>query len=110
MGAGGTLKGLSIAGIGVGASAIEGLVITGFGAGTDDFKGLALAPAYFVINPGGEMRGVSIAAWNRIQGTQRGLSIGLLNVADELHGLQLGLINIARNTGWCPGAVAAPPK
>jgi hypothetical protein len=76
---------------------VEGLVLTGFGAGSEDFHGVSIVPAYFVITPGGTMEGVSIAAWNRIQGEQRGLTIGLLNVADELHGVQIGLINIARN-------------
>jgi hypothetical protein len=27
----------------------------------------------------------------------RGLTIGIVNIAQELHGLQLGLVNIARN-------------
>lgn len=46
---------------------------------------------------GGTLRGVSVSAVNRIRGQQRGLTIGIVNIAEELHGLQLGLVNIARN-------------
>ena len=31
------------------------------------------------------------------EGVQRGLAIGIVNFAEELHGAQIGLINIARN-------------
>ena len=43
------------------------------------------------------MRGASVSAYNRIQGRQHGLTIGIVNIADELHGVQFGLINIAKN-------------
>jgi hypothetical protein len=32
-----------------------------------------------------------------VAGSQRGLTIGLLNYAKELHGIQLGVLNIAGN-------------
>ena len=47
--------------------------------------------------PGGTLRGASVSAFNNIEGTQHGLTIGLLNIAGELNGVQLGVINIARN-------------
>jgi hypothetical protein len=56
-----------------------------------------VAPAYFRIETAGVLRGMSVAAFNDIRGEQRGLCIGLLNIANELHGLQVGVINIARN-------------
>jgi hypothetical protein len=97
-GVGGQLKGLAVAGVGVGASRITGVVLSGVGAGAEDVHGFVLAPAYFKISEGGSLRGVSVSAFNDLRdGTQRGLTIGLLNIADELHGLQIGLINIARN-------------
>jgi hypothetical protein len=43
------------------------------------------------------LQGVGVSAFNRVLGEQRGLTIGLLNIANELHGLQVGVINIARN-------------
>jgi hypothetical protein len=73
------------------------VVLSGAAAGGDDVRGLVIAPAYFRIADGGVLRGVTFAAVNDIRGEQRGLCIGLVNVADELHGLQVGLVNIARN-------------
>ncbi|NIQ51932.1 MAG: hypothetical protein GWM92_00265, partial [Gemmatimonadetes bacterium] len=60
-------------------------------------RGLVVAPAYFNVVEDGTFRGVSVSAFNRIQGRQNGLTIGILNIAEELHGLQIGLVNIARN-------------
>jgi hypothetical protein len=57
---------------------------------------VAAAGAYVRIE-NGQLRGVSIAGYNDVRGRQRGLSIGLYNYARVLHGLQLGLINVARN-------------
>lgn len=97
-GVGGELKGLAVAGVGVGASRITGVVLSGVGAGAQDVHGFVVAPAYFKISDGGALRGVSVSAFNDLRdGTQHGLTIGLVNIANELHGLQIGLINIARN-------------
>lgn len=60
-------------------------------------RGLVLAPGYFTVTEDGSFRGVSVSAVNRIRGRQSGITIGILNIAEELHGLQIGLINIARN-------------
>lgn len=97
VGAGGELRGLAIGGVGVGAPRISGVVLTGVAGGGQDVRGLVVAPAYFKIEDGGTLRGVSVSAFNDVRGSQRGLSIGLLNIADELHGLQVGVLNIARN-------------
>jgi len=73
-------------------------VLSGVGAGGETVRGLIVAPAYFKIVEGGSFRGVSVSAFNDMrQARQHGLSIGLLNIAEELHGVQIGLINIARN-------------
>jgi hypothetical protein len=45
---------------------------------------------------GARFEGVGISAFNQILGTQKGLTIGLVNYAWTLHGVQLGLINIVR--------------
>ena len=95
--AGRELKGVAIGGVGVGAPRITGLMIAGIGVGAEQARGVVIAPAYFKVEPGGMMRGVSVSAFNDIRGRQHGLTIGLLNIADELHGVQIGLINIARN-------------
>jgi hypothetical protein len=53
-----------------------------------------------------EARGVTIAAYNEIRGPQHGLAIGVFNSADELHGVQLGVLNRAKNNRppfrWLP--------
>jgi hypothetical protein len=44
----------------------------------------------------GRVTGVTISAFNHIKGEQFGLSLGLLNFAWEVNGVQVGLINIAQ--------------
>ena len=95
VGAGGTLRGLSVAGIAVGAPRISG-VAAALAIGGQEVRGVVLAPAWFKIERG-EVRGVSISSFNQIKGVQRGLAIGIVNYAWELQGVQVGLINIARN-------------
>jgi hypothetical protein len=96
IGSGGEVRGLSIAGAGVGGPKLSGMVIAGLAAGTAEFNGGAIAPLYFRIERDGSMRGVSVSAFNRLSGVQHGLTIGVLNIAEELRGVQIGLLNIAR--------------
>lgn len=95
IGTGGRLKGVSIAGVGVGAPRIEGLAVAA-AAGGKEVIGVVLAPVFFRIEDDGELHGASISAVNRIRGSQRGLTIGLVNYAYRLNGVQLGLVNIVR--------------
>lgn len=95
-GAGGTLKGLTIAGIAAGAPRLRGVALSAIAAGGQDVKGLVFAGAYMKIDKG-EFSGVTVSSYNHIKGVQHGLAIGLLNYTEELHGVQVGLINIARN-------------
>ncbi|MBW3534726.1 MAG: hypothetical protein KY453_05835 [Gemmatimonadetes bacterium] len=97
VGSGGELRGLTLAGVGVGAPRLTGLTVSGIGAGAEEARGVVVAPAFFRIEEGGSLSGVSISAFNDIQGRQRGLTIGLLNITEELHGVQVGLLNIAWN-------------
>jgi len=96
IGSGQEIRGLAIAGGGLGSPKLTGVFITGIGAGTLDFNGGVIAPFYFRIEREGSMRGVSVSAFNRLSGVQHGLTIGVLNIAEELRGVQIGLINIAR--------------
>jgi hypothetical protein len=95
-GAGGTIQGVAIAGLGGGAPRIQGLAIA-LAAGGKDVQGIVIAPAYFHLAEGGRVDGVSISAFNRVLGEQRGLAIGLVNYASRLHGVQIGLVNWADN-------------
>ncbi len=97
VGAGGTLRGLAIGGIGVGAPTVHGIAIGGVGVGGHDLHGAFLAPITIKVDSDGVVRGVAISAFNDARkGTQRGLMIGILNIATHLHGVQVGLLNIAR--------------
>jgi hypothetical protein len=99
VGAGGTLRGLSIGGVGVGAPRLEGVAVSGLGVGAKEAHAIVIAPAYFRIEDDGELRGASASAYNRVLGRQRGFTLGLVNYARELDGIQIGLINISDNGG-----------
>jgi hypothetical protein len=43
------------------------------------------------------LTGLSISAYNRVRGLQAGMAVGLYNSADELHGVQIGVVNRAKN-------------
>lgn len=99
-GAGNRMSGLNIAGLAVGAPELNGLTVAPIAGGVR-VSGLTIAPAYFRIpyqaDELGVMKGVSVSTFNHIQGVQKGLSIGILNIARNLKGVQLGLINIAHS-------------
>jgi hypothetical protein len=58
---------------------------------------VVVAPGLFNVEPEGRFAGLSVSAFNRIRGVQSGVAIGIVNYARELHGLQVGLVNIAGN-------------
>ena len=92
VGAGDRIHGIAIAGVGVGSPRLEG----GFAAlfvGAKDARALVIAPAQFRIEEG-RFAGVSIATSNYIKGSQHGLTIGIVNYARTLQGVQVGIINI----------------
>jgi hypothetical protein len=95
-GAGGTMRGIGIAGVGIGAQRLVG----GFVApliGAQDAHAYVLAPITFKIAKGGSFRGASLSAVNDVRGSQRGLTIGIVNYARTLSGVQIGVINIISN-------------
>jgi len=53
-----------------------------------------------------DLVGVGVGSLVRVRDTQRGITIGLLNLARRLHGVQVGLLNHARNNPrglqWLP--------
>jgi hypothetical protein len=98
VGVGEDMHGLALGGAGVGVGGtMRGVIVAGGGAGLTNGRGLVIAPGYFRVEEAGSFHGVSVSAFNDIRGSQRGLAIGLINIANELHGLQVGLVNIARN-------------
>jgi hypothetical protein len=95
VGAGGTLRGVAIGGLGVGAPRVHGIAIALLGVGAQEGRGAMIAP--WVKIERGEMQGLTVGAFNQVKGLHHGLAIGVVNYAEELQGVQIGLINIARN-------------
>lgn len=96
VGSGGTLRWVSVGGVGVGAPRIEGLAVASM-VGAETTKGVVIAPVLFRTERGGQITGVTVSSVNAVRGFQRGVSIGLVNYAERLRGLQLGAINIVRD-------------
>lgn len=99
VGSGTRVTGLAIGGLGVGAPELEGVAIGVIGAGALHAHAIVLTAGYFKIEKDGRFDGGAIASVNNIKGAQHGLTIGLWNYARELHGAQVGLINISDNGG-----------
>src|SRR5262245_19122263 len=97
LGVGGTGRGLWIGGLGVGGSDIRGLAVGGLVVGGQHVSGLTVAGLVTRIEPEGSQGGVAVSAFNQIKGQQRGLTIGVLNYAAVLDGVQVGAINIAKS-------------
>ena len=96
-GAGEKLVGLTFGGLGAGAPEVEGLTIGGLGVGGQHIKGVFLAGGMVRVEDDGQMIGFAVSAVNIIKGTQKGVSIGLVNYAWRLKGVQIGLVNIVRD-------------
>jgi hypothetical protein len=96
VGSGGTIRGLGVAGIGVGAPRIRGGAMA-LVVGADRAHAVVVAPALFRIERGGRFTGGAVSTVNLVRGEQRGLTIGVVNYARSLHGVQLGAINIVRD-------------
>jgi hypothetical protein len=97
VGAGERLAGLTVAGLGAGAPEVHGLTVGGLGVGGESIKGVHLALGMVRVEDDGQMVGLAISAVNIIKGIQKGLSIGIVNYAWRLKGVQIGLINIVRD-------------
>lgn len=110
VGAGNSVRGVNVGGIllasgnhvhglNLSALAVVSPRITGFTAALNvagkQTRGFVVAPAFNRIEKDGHFSGVSISAYNRITGSQEGLTIGILNYTRHLRGAQIGLLNIA---------------
>lgn len=113
LGSGESLEGISIACVAAGSPAVTGLAIAPVVGGLK-VKGIIIAPAWmrvggdkpkkkdvadssYVANvQEGEFTGISVSAFNRVLGTQKGVSLGVVNYTKRIRGVQFGLINIVR--------------
>ena len=73
---------------------LKGLGSAGISIRTGSIRGAALAS---VLVKSHDLRGFSAGAVNYFDEYQAGLSIGIVKYAERLNGIQLGLINIAKN-------------
>ncbi len=99
VGAAGRLRGLSIGGVGIGAPSISGVALSPVATGGLNVHAIVLSGLYFKIEDSGRFDGGAISSVTYIKGAQHGLTIGLLNYAHELHGAQVGILNISDNDG-----------
>lgn len=96
IGAGNKLKWINVGGVGVAAPMISGLTVAGFHARGEQIKGVTLAFGWVKVE--GNLSGFSASAFNQIKGRQTGVALGIVNVAYELNGVQIGLINYVRDS------------
>jgi len=97
VGAGDLLAGLTVSGLAAGSTEIHGLTIAGGVVGGQTLTGLQLAGGMVHVIKNGSLRGCAVSPFNYIRGTQIGLSIGIVNYAWSVRGVQIGLVNIVRN-------------
>ena len=95
VGAGNKLKWINVGGVGVAAPMISGLTVAGFQARGEQIKGVTLALGWVKVE--GNLSGFSASTFNQIKGKQTGVALGIVNVAYELNGVQIGLINYVRD-------------
>jgi len=75
-----------------------GLTVAGVDVRAGSITGAALAIAFVDAD---QLHGFSASVVNNYTEYQHGFTIGIVNIAEDLSGLQLGIINIARNNeGW----------
>jgi len=116
---GGVTRGLNVGGLAVvGSEGVEGLNLAGLAVTGEDFvNGVTLAGFKIQAREARwvtgalwkvevrDFEGVSVAGWTEHEGYSRGLSVGILNRARELEGIQIGLLNFAGNNArfrWLP--------
>ena len=96
-GAGKYMAGLTVVGLAGGSTEVRGIAIAGGAVGGERLKGLMLAGGVVHVIKGGQLTGFAGSAFNYIRGSQTGISIGIVNYAWSVKGLQLGLVNIVRD-------------
>jgi hypothetical protein len=97
LGAGKVLSGVTIAGLAAGSEEIRGLTIAGGAVGGKILKGLQVAGGMVHVIKEGAFYGCAVSPYNYIRGSQTGVSIGIVNYAWTVKGVQLGLVNIVRD-------------
>jgi hypothetical protein len=97
LGAGERLTGLSFAGLAAGSREMIGATFAGGVVGGKTLTGLMAAGGMVHVVKEGTFTGCAVSSFNYIRGSQTGVSIGIVNYAWSVKGIQLGLINIVRD-------------
>ena len=94
-GCGEHLRGFAAAGIEVVAREIDGVALAGFRTRGEEVKGVTLALGWVKVSH--SFAGFTVSAFNQIKGKQTGVSLGIVNYARQLEGVQIGLINYVQD-------------
>jgi hypothetical protein len=96
-GCGGELQGIAAGLVGAGAPSIKGIALGGIGAGGEHVQGITAAILLSKISDDGTHKGISVAIFNQIKGSQTGISLGVLNYSWHMNGFQIGVINYIKD-------------
>jgi hypothetical protein len=77
------------------ARRIEGFALGAYRVKSPEITGASLSALMVRTR---DLHGLAVASYTRVRGTQRGVSIGLFNDANRLHGVQIGLLNRVRRS------------
>lgn len=81
---------------------IQGLSLSSL-LSADELRGIHASLFYTRINI---LQGISLSGYHKITGEQRGITLGILNMAESLRGIQIGVLNFAGNNPipfkWLP--------
>jgi len=94
---GGISRALLIGGVGAGGADLRGVALGGIAVGAGSMSGFNAATVFTRIEKFGTQRGVAVSSFNYMKGNQQGLTIGIVNYARSLDGVQVGLLNIAKS-------------
>jgi hypothetical protein len=91
----GPIRWLQAGGLAVASEeSVSGITLAGYRIHAPRLTGLALSIVHMTPT---DLTGIGIGGYNDVRGVQKGITIGLLNRARELHGVQIGLFNYAEN-------------
>ena len=93
----GPVQGLQFAGLANGADALRGAQIAfTFNVVSREVVGIQLSSGFNHAHRGVGLQSASLV--NHVHDEWTGLQLGILNVANQVHGAQIGLVNISRST------------
>jgi len=111
VGAGKELNGLAISALAAGSPKIKAIVIAPV-VGGESVHGIIIAPFHLLVGPfkkfknsSGDsihhehnvtFKGASVSLFNKVNGQQKGIMLGVVNYTKKIRGVQFGLINIVK--------------